>query len=107
MRNGGGAGVLPGLLGWGTWDPTPRGFDFRANQAYTIRSSSQSSTIPMNTETTPTSTIHVHPARRKDFRPIAALIDEQNKTPAWPNVPRNRSPSPIPVPLSRVGIPDR
>jgi ribosomal protein S18 acetylase RimI-like enzyme len=36
----------------------------------------------MNTETTPTSAIHVHPARREDFRPIAALIDEQNKTPA-------------------------
>jgi hypothetical protein len=31
-------------------------------------------TCPMNTEITPTSTIHVCPARREDFRPIAALI---------------------------------
>ena len=36
----------------------------------------------MNTKPTPTGTIHVRPARREDFRPIAARIAEQNETPA-------------------------
>jgi len=36
----------------------------------------------MNTKPTPTSTIHIRPARREDFRSIAALIAEQNQTPA-------------------------